>query len=739
MWYPTPQNPHTFVMHHKQTIDRQVYDATKHSPALTEQEKDQNLIPMARKVGHFIVAFLSLSFIISSCTSYQHPDLEIRQLGFQLTPDKDIYLDTANAFAVLKEVRGTKQKLDSLLTWTDMLKDHDEERALIYANEAYRLATEKNYRLSRAIAMSYRALFKGRGTILGEGVDDALADAKISHLLLKKSDPIDWQIEIYGILGHSYYKTFRDSLKDSAIGFEMKALELTKLSKLPEREIEYQRGQILLDLANTYAYSKSDSLQAIKYFNESLQATAVSQNPLLRTRITRAIGSFYNTYGNLELAEQAFKESIEIGKEAEDELGLINTYQRLADLMNTKFLYSGDSTYFNESNSYLDECLRIQNQFSKNSNSYYTYLILAYNYNAKFDFDVKGNPQKAKIYADSALGFYRQAMEAAANDGVIRVMPTTVKNISELCSNRKREIGEDCEELVVQEAEDYYFKFINENYDTLVNTVRNELATSNKRFREIEGDQAQAANDFRVRRNWSISALGLLFSGLVFLIILQILQRKRLQARMDALRAQINPHFMSNSLNAIENLVNRKENDAAAKYLIHFSRLSRKILSSSRNALTTLNEELKTLEHFLALEQLRFRDKLRYEITIADNLNAKLTQIPALILQPYVENAIWHGIKPKKEPSLLKIIAEKENKMLKCTIEDDGVGRKKAQELKEKSVLVKHQSQGMKITEERLQKIGKVKGSKVEIIDLYDEQGGACGTRVVIRMPLREV
>ena len=131
-------------------------------------------------------------------------------------------------------------------------------------------------------------------------------------------------------------------------------------------------------------------------------------------------------------------------------------------------------------------------------------------------------------------------------------------------------------------------------------------------------------------------------------IILQIQQQKRLQARMETLRAQINPHFMSNSLNAIESLVNQDQKQAASKYLIHFSRLTRRLLNSSRNPQTSLKEELKTLEHFLALEQLRFRDKLQYDIMVASGLNPENIEVPAMILQPYVENAIWHGLMHKE-------------------------------------------------------------------------------------------
>jgi len=136
----------------------------------------------------------------------------------------------------------------------------------------------------------------------------------------------------------------------------------------------------------------------------------------------------------------------------------------------------------------------------------------------------------------------------------------------------------------------------------------------------------------------------------------------------------------------------------------------------------------------LALEQLRFRDKLSFEIQVDPTLQAEEIEVPAMIMQPYLENAIWHGIKPKDGPGLLKIEVKRSGKFLDCIIEDDGIGRAKAAELKAASVL-KHKSMGTQITEERL-RMSKVKGAKVEIIDLY-ENDRAAGTRVMLRLPFQ--
>lgn len=205
---------------------------------------------------------------------------------------------------------------------------------------------------------------------------------------------------------------------------------------------------------------------------------------------------------------------------------------------------------------------------------------------------------------------------------------------------------------------------------------------------------------------------------------------------MDTLHTQINPHFLANSLNAIESLINLGKKQEASKFIIHFSRLSRQVLKRSLSPITTLEEELNTLKHFLELEKLRFRDKLTYEITIAPDLNPGMIEIPGLLLQPYVEKAIWHGIKPKTTPGFLKIQIKKEAKALICIIEDNGIGRQKSKVIKA-ALAAQRQSMGLTIAEEYTHLNRKLKGKKVNIIDLVNEQGQAFGTQVILRLPLK--
>lgn len=238
----------------------------------------------------------------------------------------------------------------------------------------------------------------------------------------------------------------------------------------------------------------------------------------------------------------------------------------------------------------------------------------------------------------------------------------------------------------------------------------------------------------------SLSELWLVFLGgaiIISLLVLWLGQRrenKRLVVRVEALRAQINPHFFTNSLNAIESLVNLDQRKAASKYIIHFSRLTRRVLNSTFEEKTSLAGELETIRHFLILEQLRFKDKLYFEFDIADDIDTRQVEVPSLIFQPYLENAIWHGIKPKQGPSTLKIKVYREEKELVCIIEDDGVGRDAAARQKA-NTLALEKSDKTGITYKRLLRFW---GAKIEVVDLYDDRRRASGTKVFLRLPFKK-
>jgi LytS/YehU family sensor histidine kinase len=214
-------------------------------------------------------------------------------------------------------------------------------------------------------------------------------------------------------------------------------------------------------------------------------------------------------------------------------------------------------------------------------------------------------------------------------------------------------------------------------------------------------------------------------------------QNRMTELEMQALRAQMNPHFIFNCLNSINRFILKNQADEASDYLTKFSKLIRLILFNSQSQSVPLENELEALKLYLEMEMLRFEGRFHFQINTHPDLEVEELEVPPLIIQPYVENAIWHGLMHKEGQGHLSIDLYRQNGMLLCQITDDGVGRKRAAELKSKSAS-KGKSLGMQITSHRLELINSLseKETTVQITDLVDSAGEACGTRVVLKIPV---
>ena len=214
------------------------------------------------------------------------------------------------------------------------------------------------------------------------------------------------------------------------------------------------------------------------------------------------------------------------------------------------------------------------------------------------------------------------------------------------------------------------------------------------------------------------------------------LQRAAAELEMKALRAQMNPHFIFNSLNSINRFILENNKSEASIYLTKFSKLVRMILQNSQSPLISLDAELETLDLYLQMESLRVSNKFKYFITVSDDIDPAEVKIPPLVIQPYVENAIWHGLMPKPEPGHLSIDLFQEDEQLIIKIKDDGIGRKKAAELNEHSPS-SHKSYGMKLTEDRIESQHESRRERhVTITDLVFPDGTPAGTEVLIKLPI---
>ena len=210
-----------------------------------------------------------------------------------------------------------------------------------------------------------------------------------------------------------------------------------------------------------------------------------------------------------------------------------------------------------------------------------------------------------------------------------------------------------------------------------------------------------------------------------------ILKQKVKDVEMQTLRSQMNPHFLYNSLNSINSFIVQQKSKEASVYLTTFSKLMRSILDNSRQESISLEKEIDTLKMYMKLEMARLENSFDYQIIIDKNIDAEFVQVPPLIIQPFVENAIWHGLVNKKGDGFLTIEIDKtEKSMLNIKILDNGIGRKASALLKKEQL--KHKSYGIGITKERLEMLNSK--NQIIITDLEDKHGNATGTLVELKI-----
>lgn len=247
---------------------------------------------------------------------------------------------------------------------------------------------------------------------------------------------------------------------------------------------------------------------------------------------------------------------------------------------------------------------------------------------------------------------------------------------------------------------------------------------------------------------WFYAAVVLLFLALVFMVYLirvrQIRKNEKMKTafetkiskmEMEALRSQMNPHFLFNSLNSIRLFIMKNEQDKAADYLTRFSQLVRMILNHSKTDMITLEEELQALKIYIELEKARFDKSFDFVLDVDDQVDLSGIYIPPMIIQPFIENAIWHGLMHKETRGELTLRIRENDEGVSIEIKDNGIGRKRAAELKSKTALHK-KSYGMQITTDRIDFYNKTADRKitVSVMDLYENGDTPAGTRIVIQI-----
>jgi len=257
-------------------------------------------------------------------------------------------------------------------------------------------------------------------------------------------------------------------------------------------------------------------------------------------------------------------------------------------------------------------------------------------------------------------------------------------------------------------------------------------------------EQQSELQQYRIQQN------RFLLYGLILLILFVVsfavlfvrqnrvkVQQQNIQLKQRLFRSQMNPHFIFNSLASIQNSIINEDPMKASKYLARFSRLVRNILDSSEVEFIILEDAINTVENYLTLQKIRYPEMINFKVSVDHGLDLETTLLPPMLAQPFIENSIEHGLKPKETSGNIEVRFKLRGETLVLEIEDDGIGRQKAQEIL-KAQVPKHVSMATKITQERINLLNKKKKRKISftIIDLKDELSLAIGTKVVIEIPI---
>jgi LytS/YehU family sensor histidine kinase len=256
--------------------------------------------------------------------------------------------------------------------------------------------------------------------------------------------------------------------------------------------------------------------------------------------------------------------------------------------------------------------------------------------------------------------------------------------------------------------------------------------------------QENQIQSFKIGRSklmlFSVTAISILLLLILILVFRQNRiksERKVAEFKQKLLRSQMNPHFIFNSLTSIQNFILQHDDIKASIYLSRFSDLVRNTLSNSQVELITLEEEINTVENYLELQKIRFPEKFEYKINIDKSLNPESINLPPMLTQPFIENAIEHGFKHIGHKGKIELNFKHNTDWIIIHISDNGIGRKKSHKMKSQQEK-DHKSLATMITFERIKTINKKLKNKIhfEIIDLKDKAGNGTGTKVVFEIPI---
>ncbi len=546
---------------------------------------------------------------------------------------------------------------------------------------------------------------------------EALALFQEALTVSQAAESIEFKVYSLNMISVVYRRT--DAIK-SALDYSQEALRLTETVTEPSEGLKRSINVSLNSIGNIYQMLEQYDL-AIEKFEESMVLERELNNKLGLAINHQNLGECYEAQSKLDLALQNFRKSLVYNEIIDSEKGKVICNYSIAHVY----------VHLGRVNEAVDQ---LQKNLVRAVDLGDQKIITTIYINLGWALTRLGNYETAESNLEKGLSlakkfeFYSEVAEAN-------------KFLSELWIKR-----DDYQKAMAyyQESKKYEDRVTNSLNLRYVNDM---ILRYESQMREDQLERLAEENEsvrIRLRKNKTILIIiGIflaLFIGILYILYRQTqlnAEKKLLTLEQSMLRSQMNPHFLFNSLNSIKLYIINNEKKNAVHYLNKFSKLVRKILEASSQREISLAEELETVALYMNIENIRFSNEINFSINVKDDIDTHVIKIPSLILQPFLENALWHGLSSKEgEKNIALEVRKGKNGFIEITITDNGVGRDAAEKIKDGKVL-KRKSVGIDITKERLANFSRDYENyfNVEIIDLFDVENRPIGTKIIIFIP----
>ncbi|MDP2161712.1 MAG: tetratricopeptide repeat protein [Flavobacterium sp.] len=623
----------------------------------------------------------------------------------------------------LENSKNEIEKTQILNTISDYYKSSDPKRMKEYAQKALQLSQKIRFKSEEGTAF----LNLGISNIITGDYSKALDYFSKAKLIFENELSIGSKEDFknrsglartYGSMGVVFSE---QSNYAKALQFHLKAVAIYE-----ELQDEEKLARVFNNIGVVYR-AQNEDFKALEYFTKAQKLQEKTGDKSVGITCTN-IGNLHLKQKNYEKAEAHYAKAKLFFDKSPNPRGLGELYNNLGLFYKEA---SNPSKAFENWNLALQTFESIEDKFGKSD----TYLLMG-----QLLFD-------QKKYDDALV----HAKKAAALSYELRVFEGTALAESLLSSIYEKQ-NKSNEAFI-------HFKLFKAAQDSLINheNIRKSVqAEMNYEYEKKEALQKKELEKMELVLSEKskrqtlitlfIALLTLLIIGIAFLFYNRFqlkktltLQKELAEYEQKALHLQMNPHFVFNCLGSISSFIVQNGTDSAIKYLSKFSKLMRLTLEYSKESLIPIDKEMESLQNYLELEQLRFNNVFDFKITKSSDIEDDMA-IPPLLLQPFVENAIIHGLIPKKENGTISIDFSLDKENLICTILDDGIGFEKSKEIKENLVAI-HKSMALDITKKRLEMMeaSTAQKAKVEIKEMKNNEGEIQGTKVVLNLPIQYI